>query len=76
MRAVLFIDIDDLKATNDTLGHTVGDELAALRRELSARVMTAGDVAGRLGGDEFVVLYAAMSRAPNSTTWSNGCAPN
>ena len=56
LRAVLFIDIDDLKSTNDTLGHTAGDDLL---RTVAARlrgVVTPADVAGRLGGDEFVVL--------------------
>ena len=56
LRAVLFIDIDDLKATNDTLGHTAGDELLRYTAQCLLRVMADGDVAGRLGGDEFVVL--------------------
>jgi diguanylate cyclase (GGDEF)-like protein/PAS domain S-box-containing protein len=56
LRAVLFIDIDDLKATNDTLGHTAGDDLLCNAAQCLQRVMADGDVAGRLGGDEFVVL--------------------
>src|SRR6185312_10336839 len=56
LRWVLFIDVDELKATNDTHGHTVGDELLRAAANCLRGVVTAGDVVGRLGGDEFVVL--------------------
>jgi diguanylate cyclase (GGDEF)-like protein/PAS domain S-box-containing protein len=56
LRAVLFIDIDDLKSTNDTLGHTAGDDLLRAAAACLRRVVAADHVAGRLGGDEFVVL--------------------
>lgn len=58
LRAVLFIDIDDLKSTNDTLGHTAGDDLLRAVAERLRRVVGPADVAGRLGGDEFVVLVS------------------
>jgi diguanylate cyclase (GGDEF)-like protein/PAS domain S-box-containing protein len=54
--AVLFIDIDELKSTNDTFGHTAGDDLLRAAAQCLLRVVDADDMAGRLGGDEFVVL--------------------
>ena len=54
--AVLFIDLDDFKVLNDTLGHARGDDVliaAAARVESSLRP---SDTAARLGGDEFAVL--------------------
>jgi diguanylate cyclase (GGDEF)-like protein len=54
--AVLFIDLDDFKVLNDTLGHARGDDVliaAAARVEASLRP---SDTAARLGGDEFAVL--------------------
>jgi diguanylate cyclase (GGDEF)-like protein/PAS domain S-box-containing protein len=56
LRAVLFMDIDDLKSTNDTFGHTAGDHVLRATAGCLRRVVAAGDVVGRLGGDEFVVL--------------------
>jgi diguanylate cyclase (GGDEF)-like protein len=54
--AVLFIDLDNLKAINDSLGHDCGDELLqSVGRCLRASVGP-NDVVGRLGGDEFVTL--------------------
>jgi diguanylate cyclase (GGDEF)-like protein/PAS domain S-box-containing protein len=54
--AVLFIDLDDFKAINDTLGHAVGDQvLVTAARRLRGRMRTMNTIA-RLGGDEFTIL--------------------
>src|SRR6185437_4946026 len=54
--AVLFIDLDDFKDVNDTLGHALGDDLlTAFARRLAATARES-DVAARISGDEFAVL--------------------
>jgi diguanylate cyclase (GGDEF)-like protein len=54
--AVMFIDLDDFKNINDSLGHAVGDlALVALARRIEEHLRT-DDVVARLGGDEFAVL--------------------
>ena len=66
--ALVFLDLDHFKDVNDTLGHSVGDELLVeLTRRLRARVRP-GDLLGRLGGDEFVMVLPNCDPAKASLT--------
>jgi diguanylate cyclase (GGDEF)-like protein/PAS domain S-box-containing protein len=61
MTGVLFVDLDDFKVTNDTMGHSVGDELLVAAGIRLAEVVRESDTAARLGGDEFALLVEHLA---------------
>lgn len=54
--SIIFIDLDNFKQVNDTLGHAQGDEVLKRSALLLRAVLREGDALGRFGGDEFVAL--------------------
>ena len=64
--AVIFLDLDQFKEINDTLGHAVGDEVLQLVARRLESVVRASDTVSRHGGDEFLVLVGEISQASDA----------
>ncbi|MFT5419336.1 MAG: diguanylate cyclase (GGDEF)-like protein [Candidatus Endobugula sp.] len=71
LSAVLFIDLDQFKLINDSLGHSVGDQLLI---EVSKRILSnirEEDTLARQGGDEFIILLPTISNSKHAATVAN-----
>ena len=71
--AVVFLDIDDFKKVNDTLGHTVGDDVICWFAKRVLGVFRHSDVVARYGGDEFVVFVNDIEKAELSQRLQQLC---
>ncbi|MCL1093962.1 putative bifunctional diguanylate cyclase/phosphodiesterase [Shewanella kaireitica] len=63
MLAVIFLDLDDFKKINDSLGHEAGDQLLITAADRLMKATRKEDTVGRLGGDEFIILLDGLSSA-------------
>jgi diguanylate cyclase (GGDEF)-like protein len=70
---LMFIDLDNFKTVNDTLGHDIGDELLRLVSRRLAETLRFGDVLSRIGGDEFGIILENVSQGGVASMIAEKC---
>jgi len=65
---ILFLDLDHFKLINDTLGHSVGDDLLVYVSDLLEKHIRKADTLSRFGGDEFVIYFPSLSSSKDAQT--------
>ncbi|MDH4332509.1 MAG: diguanylate cyclase [Desulfobulbaceae bacterium] len=64
--ALLYLDLDNFKPINDTMGHDVGDLVLKVVAERLQEVVRTGDTVARMGGDEFTIIFNALNSAADA----------
>jgi diguanylate cyclase (GGDEF)-like protein len=70
---LMFIDLDNFKSVNDTLGHDIGDELLRLVSRRLAETLRFGDVISRIGGDEFAIILENVRQVSVASMLAEKC---
>ena len=69
--ALLFVDLDDFKQVNDTLGHAIGDQALQLAAQCLVSAVREADTVSRHGGDEFLILLDEVAGVSDAVVVAN-----
>ncbi len=69
--SICFVDVNELKQVNDTLGHQIGDDLLRTVAKIIKGSIRESDVVCRMGGDEFLIIFPACTLANAELNWQN-----